>query len=84
MIDIFSELIVCLDGEEVQDHINALFGLTMVVLLYLSAGAGRGIEVSRIGDFHNFCDYFQEYFNHLRFGMRSEKNINHGVDKNSQ
>ena len=84
VIDICSELIVCLDGEEVQEHINALFGLTMVVLLYLSAGAGRGIEVSRIGDFHNFCDYFQEYFNHLRFGMRSEKNINHGVDNNSQ
>ena len=84
VIDICSELIVCLDGEEAQGHINALFGLTMVVLLYLSAGAGRGIEVSRIGDFHNFCDYFQEYFNHLRFGMRSEKNINHGVDNNSQ
>ena len=49
-------------------------------LLYLSAGAGRGLELTRIGPFK----YFQEYFNCLRFTMRSEKNVLHGVDRNKK
>lgn len=49
-------------------------------ILYLSSGAGRGIELTRIRPFKEF----EEYFNCLRFTMRSEKNVLHGVDKNQQ
>ncbi len=42
---------------------------------------GRGrIELTRIRPFEEF----QEYSSCLRFTMRSEKNVVHGVDKNNQ
>ena len=85
VINICTDVIPALDTTAIQDvqhHINMCFRLTMGILLYFSSGAGRGIEVSRIGPFNQFCDNFQEYFNCLRFGMRSEKGINHGVDNN--
>ena len=85
VLNICKDIIPTLDTtaiEDVQHRINMCFRLTMGILLYFSSGAGRGIEVSRVGTFNQFFDYFQEYFNCLRFGMRSEKNINHGVDNN--
>ena len=64
--------------EEVQGHINMLWRLNQGTLLYLSSGAGRGLELNEI---HGFSD-FQEFFNCLRFSMKSNKNVLHGVDKN--
>jgi len=55
-----------------------LWRLNQGTLLYLSSGAGRGLELTRIHPFSQF----QEYFNSLRFSMRSEKNVLHGVDNN--
>ena len=85
-INICSEIIPILDPtkiDEVQACIDSCYQCNMATLLYLSAGAGRGVEISRIGTHPEFSEYFQEFFNHLRFGMRSEKGINHGVDNNS-
>lgn len=78
-----SEIIPVLNAEyltpsEVQMHVNKLWSLNQFILLYLSSGAGRGLELTRL---HSFSK-FQEYFNCLRFYMRSEKNILHGVDNN--
>lgn len=84
-IDIQTEVLPHLDTssiESTQQHINMCFKCAMCTLLYFSLGAGRGIEVSRIGLYQDFFENFQEYFNRLRFGMRSRKNNNHGVDKN--
>ena len=64
--------------DEVQGHINTLWRLNQGTLLYLSAGAGRGLELTEI---HGFSE-FQEFFNCLRFSMKSNKNVLHGVDKN--
>eukprot|EP00985_Skeletonema_marinoi_P026066 scaffold19832_cov115-Skeletonema_marinoi.AAC.1 len=75
-----SSLIPILNVEDVQTHINMLWRFNQGTLLYLSAGAGRGLELTRIGPFK----YFQEYFNCLRFTMRSEKNVLHGVDRNKK
>jgi len=66
--------------EGAQEHINMLWRYNQGTLLYLSSGAGRGIELTRV---HPFKD-FQEHFNCLRFEMRSEKNVRHGVDNNRQ
>eukprot|EP00984_Skeletonema_dohrnii_P003654 scaffold1249_cov108-Skeletonema_dohrnii-CCMP3373.AAC.1 len=78
-----SDIIPVLNAEdltpsEVQMHVNKLWSLNQFILLYLSSGAGRGLELTRL---HSFSK-FQEYFNCLRFYMRSEKNILHGVDNN--
>eukprot|EP00985_Skeletonema_marinoi_P001077 scaffold440_cov206-Skeletonema_marinoi.AAC.1 len=62
-----------LTPSEVQMHVNKLWSLNQFILLYLSSGAGRGLELTRL---HSFSK-FQEYFNCLRFYMRSEKNILH-------
>eukprot|EP00985_Skeletonema_marinoi_P001088 scaffold443_cov83-Skeletonema_marinoi.AAC.1 len=52
--------------KDVQTHINLLvWRFNQGTLLYLSAGAGRGLELTSIGPFN----YFQEYFNCLRFTM---------------
>ena len=61
-----------------QEHIDVLWKLIQCTLLYMSSGAGRGLELTRI---HPFSHY-QEYHNSLRFEMRSEKNVIHGVDRN--
>jgi len=85
VINICGDIIPTLDASHIEDTqrlIDTCFRCNMGTLLYFSSGAGRGIEVSSVGSFHEFCDYFQEYFNCLRFGMRSEKGINHGVDNN--
>lgn len=66
------------DTDGHQDHINQLWRYMVGVLLYTSSGAGRGVEVTRI---HAFSE-FQEFFNSLHFGMRSFKNITHGIDNN--
>lgn len=66
--------------EGAQEHINMLWRYNQGTLLYLSSGTGRGIELTRV---HPFKD-FQEHFNCLRFEMRSEKNVRHGVDNNRQ
>eukprot|EP00985_Skeletonema_marinoi_P028008 scaffold23798_cov99-Skeletonema_marinoi.AAC.1 len=63
-----SSLIPILNVEDVQTHINMLWRFNQGTLLYLSTGAGRGLELTCIGPFK----YFQEYFNCLRFTMRSE------------
>ena len=75
-----SSLIPTLNVEDVQTHINMLWRFNQGTLLYLSGGAGRGLELTRIGPFNTF----QEYFNCLHFTMRSEKNVLHGVDRNKQ
>ena len=66
--------------EGAQCHINMLWRYNQGTLLYLSSGAGRGVELTRV---HSF-EHFQEHFNCLRFQMRSEKNVLHGVDNNQQ
>jgi len=60
-------LIPILNVEDVQTHINMLWRFNQGTLLYLSAGAGRGLELTRIGPFKYFQEY---YFNCLRFTMR--------------
>eukprot|EP00984_Skeletonema_dohrnii_P021088 scaffold10435_cov77-Skeletonema_dohrnii-CCMP3373.AAC.1 len=62
-----SSLIPILNVEDVQTHINMLWRFNQGTLLYLSAGAGRGLELTRIGPFKDF----QEYFN-CRVAERSE------------
>ena len=66
--------------EGAQCHINMLWRYNQGTLLYLSSGAGRGVELTRV---HSF-EHFQEHFNCLRFQLRSEKNVLHGVDNNQQ
>ena len=81
-IHIARQIVPLLDNNDMMDiqkKINNLFRYMCGVLLYLSSGAGHGLEVTEIPPFSRF----QEVFNSLRFGMRSSKNINHGVDNNS-
>ena len=66
------------DRRDAQEHINMLWKLNQCTLLYLSSGAGRGLELTRV---HPFSHY-QEFFNSLRFLLRSEKNVIHGIDMN--
>lgn len=66
------------DRRNAQEHINMLWKMNQCILLYLSSGAGRGLELTRV---HPFSHY-QEYFNSLRFLLRSEKNVIHGIDMN--
>eukprot|EP00986_Skeletonema_menzelii_P008587 scaffold3677_cov108-Skeletonema_menzelii.AAC.1 len=44
-----SSLIPTLNVEDVQTHINMLWRFNQGTLLYLSGGAGRGLELTRIG-----------------------------------
>jgi len=55
-----------------------LWKLNQCTLLYLSSGAGRGLELTRVNPF----SHYQEFFNSLRFLLRSEKNVIHGIDMN--
>ena len=53
-----SSFIPMLGVEGAQGHINMLWRYNQGTLLYLSSGAGRGFELTRVHPFEQFQEHF--------------------------